>query len=114
MGQLKADTLFIKPSFLEKQLYQRNRRVGEVWHFATSENHVHRLCPSHSRRPRATSLLRFARDACCPRAVIKALPNDDAPGPDGFNGLFIKNFWRVIEVDQGNLCQSVAVAELNI
>ena len=31
--------------------------------------------------------------------VIKNLPNSDAPGPDGFNGLFIKKYWNFIKDD---------------
>lgn len=31
--------------------------------------------------------------------VIKDLPNSHAPGPDGFNGLFIKKCWSVINSD---------------
>jgi hypothetical protein len=33
------------------------------------------------------------------KQVIKSLPNDHAPGPDGFNGLFIKKSWPVIKND---------------
>ena len=32
-------------------------------------------------------------------AIIKSLPNDHAPGPDGFNGLFIKKSWDIIKGD---------------
>jgi len=31
--------------------------------------------------------------------VIKNLPNSHAPGPDGFNGLFIKRCWNIIQND---------------
>ena len=31
--------------------------------------------------------------------VIKGLPNSHAPGPDGFNGLFIKKCWDIIQND---------------
>jgi hypothetical protein len=31
--------------------------------------------------------------------VIKNLPNSDAPGPDGFNGFFIKKCWNIIKGD---------------
>jgi hypothetical protein len=32
-------------------------------------------------------------------SVIKDLPNSHAPGPDGFNGLFIKKCWHIIKQD---------------
>jgi len=32
-------------------------------------------------------------------AVIKSLPNNYTPGPDGFNGLFIKKSWDIIKGD---------------
>ena len=31
--------------------------------------------------------------------VVKSLPNDKAPGPDGFNDEFIKNCWHFIKED---------------
>lgn len=31
--------------------------------------------------------------------VIKGLPNNHAPGPDGFNGLFIKKCWPIVKND---------------
>jgi hypothetical protein len=31
--------------------------------------------------------------------VIKSLPNSHAPGPDGFNGFFIKKSWNIIKND---------------
>lgn len=32
-------------------------------------------------------------------AVIKDLPNNHAPGPDGFNRLFIKKHWPIVKED---------------
>jgi hypothetical protein len=29
--------------------------------------------------------------------VVKKLPLDKSPGPDGFNGLFIKKCWHIIK-----------------
>jgi len=31
--------------------------------------------------------------------VIRSLPNGHAPGPDGFNGLFIKKCWEILKGD---------------
>lgn len=36
--------------------------------------------------------------------VIKHLPSDKAPGPDGFNTDFIKRCWPIIKQDFYNLC----------
>lgn len=37
--------------------------------------------------------------------VVKTLPNNNAPGPDGFNGLFIKKCWGIIKQDFLRLIQ---------
>lgn len=31
--------------------------------------------------------------------ILKELPPDRVPGPDGFNGLFVKWCWKIIEID---------------
>lgn len=36
--------------------------------------------------------------------VVKHMPIDKAPGPDGFNGLFIKKCWQIIKRDVYDLC----------
>lgn len=36
--------------------------------------------------------------------VIKKMPLDKAPGPDGFNGLFLKKCWHIIKGSFYNLC----------
>jgi hypothetical protein len=38
--------------------------------------------------------------------VIKCMPVDKAPGPDGFNGLFLKKSWHIIKEDIYALCFS--------
>jgi hypothetical protein len=37
--------------------------------------------------------------------VIKKMPVDKAPGPDGFNGMFLKSCWNIIREDFYKLCQ---------
>jgi hypothetical protein len=37
--------------------------------------------------------------------VIKHMKVDRAPGPDGFNGMFVKKCWRIIRKDFLQLCQ---------
>jgi hypothetical protein len=32
-------------------------------------------------------------------AVVKSMPLDKAPGPDGFNGQFLKSYWHIIKED---------------
>jgi hypothetical protein len=36
--------------------------------------------------------------------VIKNMPVDKAPGPDGFNGVFLKKCWNIIREDIYQLC----------
>jgi len=38
-------------------------------------------------------------------AIVKHMPNDKAPGPDGFNGMFVKKCWDLIKDDIYKLCQ---------
>lgn len=37
-------------------------------------------------------------------SVIKEMPADIAPGPDGSNGLFLKSCWNIIKEDFYQLC----------
>jgi hypothetical protein len=37
--------------------------------------------------------------------IIKKMPPDKAPGPDGFNGCFLKSCWHIIKTDFYKLCQ---------
>lgn len=39
-------------------------------------------------------------------AVVKQLPNDKSPGPDGFSNEFLKASWSVIKQDLYNLCNA--------
>jgi hypothetical protein len=36
--------------------------------------------------------------------VIKHMPSDKTPGPDGFNGMFLKKCWHLIKNDFYSLC----------
>jgi hypothetical protein len=37
--------------------------------------------------------------------VIKRMPTDKAPGPDGFNGLFMKKCWHIVKNDFYKFCE---------
>ena len=39
---------------------------------------------------------------------------DKAPGPDGFNGMFVKKCWPIIKEDFYNLCDSFFKLEVNL
>ena len=38
--------------------------------------------------------------------IVRSMPTDKAPGPDGFNGLFLKKCWPIIKHDFYSLCES--------
>ena len=46
--------------------------------------------------------------------VIKHMPSDKAPGPDGFNGLFLKKCWDLIKEDVYKLCFDFFNGNLNL
>jgi hypothetical protein len=37
--------------------------------------------------------------------IVKHLPVDKAPGPDGFNGMFLKSCWDIIKSDFYQFCE---------
>lgn len=47
-------------------------------------------------------------------AVLKDMPRDHAPGPDGFNGMFIKKCWNIIKDDFVRLCKDFESGDLDI
>jgi hypothetical protein len=46
--------------------------------------------------------------------IIKSMPVDKAPGPDGFNGLFIKKCWSIIKSDIYNLFLEFVEDKVNL
>jgi hypothetical protein len=46
--------------------------------------------------------------------IIRHLPLDKAPGPDGFIGLFLKKCWPVIKEDFYKLCQEFFDGSVNL
>jgi hypothetical protein len=46
--------------------------------------------------------------------IIKSMPVDKAPGPDGFNGLFLKTCWETIKEDVYQLCFDFYEGKLNL
>jgi hypothetical protein len=47
-------------------------------------------------------------------AVLKDMPSDHAPGPDGFNGAFFKRCWPIIKEDILRSCKDFADGNLNL
>ena len=47
-------------------------------------------------------------------AVVNEMPPDRAPGPDGFNGAFLKACWTVIKDDFYRLCAEFHEGNLNL
>lgn len=48
------------------------------------------------------------------KAALADMPSNHAPGPDGFNGLFIKKYWHLIEPDFKRLCKDFTEVRANI
>jgi hypothetical protein len=46
--------------------------------------------------------------------VVKRMPVDKAPGPDGFNGLFMKKCWHIIKHDFYNLASEFSQGSINL
>jgi len=46
--------------------------------------------------------------------VIRSLPNNHAPGQDGFNGLFIKKCWPIIQEDFTRLLRDFSIDNVDI
>jgi hypothetical protein len=46
--------------------------------------------------------------------IVKHMPSDKAPGPDGFNGLFLKKCWQYIKGDFYFLCSQFYDGHVNL
>lgn len=46
--------------------------------------------------------------------IVKRMPADKAPGPDGFNGFFLKKCWQIIKGDFYSLCNQFFDGNLNL
>jgi hypothetical protein len=46
--------------------------------------------------------------------IVKRMPTDKAPGPDGFNGMFMKRCWQIIKNDFYNLCEEFYNGSANL
>jgi hypothetical protein len=46
--------------------------------------------------------------------IVKRMPPDKAPGPDGFNGLFMKKCWQIIKNDFYNFCSDFYLGVANL
>jgi hypothetical protein len=46
--------------------------------------------------------------------VVTSMPNDKAPGPDGFTGLFLKSCWHIIKYDFYQLCHDFWEGKVNL
>jgi hypothetical protein len=46
--------------------------------------------------------------------VVKQMPTDKAPGPDGFNGMFFKKCWHIIKEDIYQLCNDFFSGEVSL
>ena len=46
--------------------------------------------------------------------VVKEMLADKAPGPDGFNGHFLKTCWHIVKKDIYQLCQDFFDGKLNL
>ena len=46
--------------------------------------------------------------------VVKNLPNDKSPGPDGFNNEFIKSCWDIIKTEVTELIMAFHAGNVNL
>lgn len=46
--------------------------------------------------------------------VVKSMPTDRTPGPDGFNGTFLKSCWHIIKEDFYKLCDDFYEGKLDL
>jgi hypothetical protein len=46
--------------------------------------------------------------------IIKCMPNDKSPGPDGFNGLFMKKYWYLMKHQFYDLCKAFYNGDIDL
>ena len=46
--------------------------------------------------------------------IVNCMPNDRAPGPDGFNGAFLKKCWPIVKENFYNLCEEFHTGTLDL
>ena len=46
--------------------------------------------------------------------IVKHMPTDKSPGPDGFNGAFLKKHWNIVKEQFYRLCHDFHAGNSNI
>jgi hypothetical protein len=46
--------------------------------------------------------------------IVKHMPSDKSPGPDGFNGAFLKRCWPIVKKEFHKLCHDFHSGNLDI
>ena len=46
--------------------------------------------------------------------IVKHMPTDRSPGPDGFNGAFLKKYWNIVKGQFYQLCHDFHAGNTNI
>jgi hypothetical protein len=46
--------------------------------------------------------------------IVKRMPTDKSPGPDGFNGMFFRKSWQIVKYDFYSLCEEIFNGTANL